>query len=137
MCLKITDASIASICSHCTVLETLVLTACEQLTDVSLFSIAEQQQLQHCGRRLKSMKTLNLAKCVKLTDEGIISVALNCSALQSLDVAACPLLTDASVRSVAQHCTQLHRCSFISCEDISIVFRRKAYYSRSDLLTMM
>ena len=136
MCWKITDASVASICYHCMTLETLILTACDQLTDASLFSISEQQQ-QHCGgRRLNhSMKTLNLARCVKITDEGIASVALNCSALQSLDAAACPLLTDASIKSIAQHCTQLHRCSFISCHGISIVYRKNAYYSRSDLLT--
>jgi len=68
-CYQITDASIISISTHCTGLQSLHLVGCGQITVACIISIST-----HCT----GLQSLNLGNCVQITDISIISISKKC-----------------------------------------------------------
>lgn len=60
------------------------------------------------GQRCKQLEDLNLRFCEGLTDKGLVEFALGVGkSLKSLGVAACAKITDISMEAVASHCGSL------------------------------
>ena len=74
---SIRDASIISISTHCTGLQSLNVSRCTLLTDASIISISTHWT---------GLQSLNVSSCSQLTDASIISVSTHCTGLQSLDI---------------------------------------------------
>jgi hypothetical protein len=75
----ITYASIISISTHCTGLQSLILDRCQQITDVSVLSISE-----NCT----GLKEL-FVSLTSITDASLIAIAKNCTGLQLLSTFQC------------------------------------------------
>ena len=110
---SIKDASIISISTYCTGLQSLNLGGCGQITDASIISIST-----NCT----GLQSLNLFDCQLITDASIISISTNCTGLQSLDLDNCYQITDTSIISISTHCTGLQSL-ILYCEitDASII----------------
>ena len=72
---NLTDASIISISTHCTGLQSMKVSGCEQLADASIISIAV-----HCAR----LQSLFILLYSKLTDASIVAVASHCSEMRNV-----------------------------------------------------
>jgi F-box/leucine-rich repeat protein 2/20 len=67
------------------------------------------------GQCCKQLEDLNLRFCEGLSDTGVVELALGCGkSLKSLGVAACAKITDISLEAVGLHCTSLETLSLDS-----------------------
>lgn len=67
------------------------------------------------GQCCKQLEDLNLRFCEGLSDTGVVQLALGCGkSLKSLGVAACAKITDISLEAVGLHCTSLETLSLDS-----------------------
>lgn len=134
--IRIMDEGVVAILRNCRRLESLGLWACQGLSNVSLFAMAE------CCRELKHLE-INLGS--KLSDSGFQAVAERCGQIQSLQLCLlrsitdltiksiiktnrqlsslllnrCDALTDASIHALIHNCPQLKVCTLLDCKGIS------------------
>ena len=67
------------------------------------------------GECCNSLQDLNLRFCEGLTDRGLVQLALGCGkTLKSIGVAACAKITDISLEAVGSHCRSLESLSLDS-----------------------
>lgn len=92
------DQGVAFVGQCCKQLEDLNLRFCEGLTDVCLVELA-----QGVG---KSLKSLGIAACVKITDTALEAVGLHCKSLESLSLDA-ESIHNKGVLAVVQGCPAL------------------------------
>ncbi|XP_012069470.1 F-box/LRR-repeat protein 4 isoform X1 [Jatropha curcas] len=92
------DNGLAAIGRGCKRLEDLNLRFCEGLTDTGLVELA-----QGCG---KSLKTVSVAACAKITDISLEAVSSYCKSLESLSLDS-ESIHNEGVLSVAQGCPSL------------------------------
>ena len=85
------------VAEHCYGLQTLNLTCCVLLTDISLIAIS-----QHCI----SLRWLQLTGCPEFTDIGMISLSQNCTKIETWTITYCKHITDKTIISIAQHCVR-------------------------------
>ncbi|KAJ3131899.1 hypothetical protein HK100_005901 [Physocladia obscura] len=106
---RISDTAITILARTCTVLQTLLLSGCSQITDASLLAIGglQLQQtplLQHKhgpkvtphDAPLLLLRRLEISGCFQVTDFGVAAVLGACVALEALDVGYCWRITDAA-----------------------------------------
>lgn len=73
------------------------------------------QGLRAIGKYCKQLEVLNLRFCEGLTDIGLVGLAIGCEkSLKSLGVAACAKITDVSLEAVGSHCRVLETLSLDS-----------------------
>lgn len=73
------------------------------------------QGLSAVGDCCKQLEDLNLRFCEGLTDTGVVDLAHGCGkTLKSLGVAACAKITDVSLEAVGSHCRSLETLSLDS-----------------------
>ena len=107
---SITDVGIIQLSKHCTRLKSLNLNSCsEDITDASFLSIS-----QHCKR-------LEVLNCYgsDIMDDGLVSIAMNCSYLQSLDITDCENITDDSIIIISKYCKRLHSLWLGGCTNLT------------------
>eukprot|EP00177_Eucheuma_denticulatum_P001608 GFKZ01002881.1.p1 GENE.GFKZ01002881.1~~GFKZ01002881.1.p1 ORF type:complete len:434 (-),score=30.92 GFKZ01002881.1:437-1738(-) len=121
---RVSDAVITSLAMRSApVLKGLVLRGCEQLTDVSLASLAQHAHslraldlsfvngVTDCGVAIlckataQRLRKLLLRKCTGVGDVAMTGVA-HCENLETLDISYCVNITDAGVTAVAKGCGQ-------------------------------
>ncbi|GMP56676.1 hypothetical protein CsSME_00021076 [Camellia sinensis var. sinensis] len=67
------------------------------------------------GKCCRQLEDLNLRFCEGLTDTGLIVLAIGCGkTLKSVGVAACAKLTDVSLEAIGSHCRSLEKLSLDS-----------------------
>ncbi|PSR92662.1 F-box/LRR-repeat protein [Actinidia chinensis var. chinensis] len=104
-CSNVTSAGVKSIAAKCSSLRSLDLQGC----------YAGDQGLAAVGECCKQLEDLNLRFCEGLTDTGLIELAvLRWRTLKSLGVAACAKITDVSLEAVGSHCRFLETLSLDS-----------------------
>lgn len=86
------------------------------------------QGLSAVGKCCKQLEDLNLRFCEGLTDTGLADLALGCGkSLKSIGVAACVKITDVSLEAVGSHCKSLETLSldseFIHNKGVLVVAR--------------
>lgn len=73
------------------------------------------QGLAAVGRCCKRLEELNLRFCEGLTDEGLVELTIGCGkSIKSLGVAACARITDVALGAVGSHCKSLEKLSLDS-----------------------
>jgi F-box and leucine-rich repeat protein 2/20 len=87
-CSKVGDNSIYSLAKFCHNLECLVISGCRNISDSSIEALAHA-----CSRSLKSLR---MDWCLKITDASLRSLLWNCKLLVAIDVGCCDQITDAS-----------------------------------------
>lgn len=120
MCDKSTNAREIN-CTNYTIsrlkgLRNLNLTACNQVTDVSL---------KYCFNFLE-LKNLSLAKCQQVSSFGIASFIHKCPSIEVIDISECHNITDKGIESIAMHLprlTHLHieRCSQLTDHSLDYI----------------
>nr|XP_023922352.1 F-box/LRR-repeat protein 4 isoform X3 [Quercus suber] len=104
-CNNVTSTGLASLAQKCSLLKSLDLQGC-YVGDPGLAAV---------GQCCKWLEDLNLRFCEGLTDAGVIELALGCGkSLNTLGVAACAKITDISLEAVGLHCKSLETLSLDS-----------------------
>ncbi|OIV95878.1 hypothetical protein TanjilG_06854 [Lupinus angustifolius] len=104
-CSNVTSDGLASLARKCTYLKSLDLQGC----------YVRDQGLAAVGQCCKQLEDLNLRFCEGLTDTGLIELAVGVGkSLKSLGVAACAKITDSSMEAVGSHCGSLENLSLDS-----------------------
>ncbi|KAL3746769.1 hypothetical protein ACJRO7_015670 [Eucalyptus globulus] len=120
-CSKISDAGLAYLASGslARTLRKLVLAECDQITDsgasvLQRFCCLEELNIADCGPRvtdnggiaiaaIKSLRKLNLAWLINLSDTTLFAVAEKCENLASIDLTGCELISGAGIRAFENH----------------------------------
>ncbi|XP_076957773.1 uncharacterized protein LOC143633334 [Bidens hawaiensis] len=104
-CSNATNAGLTFVAQKCTSLKCLDLQGC----------YVGDQGLRAIGKYCKQLEVLNLRFCEGLTDIGLVDLAIGCEkSLKSLGVAACAKITDVSLEAVGSHCRVLETLSLDS-----------------------
>ncbi|CAI8590775.1 unnamed protein product [Vicia faba] len=104
-CSNVTSHGLSSLAWKCANLKALDLQGC----------YVGDQGLAAVGQCCKQLEDLNLRFCEGLTDKGLVELALGVGkSLKSLGVAACAKITDISMEAVASHCGSLETLSLDS-----------------------
>jgi hypothetical protein len=88
VCSQLTDASIRSISTHCTELQSLNLNRCHKITDASIISISD-----NCTGLIR----LDVSETA-ITDASLLAIAKNCTGLQYLNTYDCYSLSSDELR---------------------------------------
>jgi F-box/leucine-rich repeat protein 2/20 len=68
------------------------------------------QGLKAVGRFCKQLEELNLRFCEGVSDAGVVGIAEGCGkSLKSLGIAACARVTDVALHAVGSHCVMLKK----------------------------
>jgi hypothetical protein len=101
-----TGAGLDYYIKHCGNLTSLDLNYADTMVDDSL--------LLAMGQHLQKLETLNIARCVLVTNEGICALAQGCSILHMLDVSYCDKVSHDGVCEVLRYCDQLRELRIIA-----------------------
>ncbi|XVF66346.1 hypothetical protein PTKIN_Ptkin10aG0027900 [Pterospermum kingtungense] len=104
-CSNVTSLGIISLAQKCSFLKSLDLQGC----------YVGDQGLAVVGKCCKQLEDVNLRFCESLTDAGLVDLATRVGkSLKSLGVAACARITDKSLEAVGSHCKSLETLSLDS-----------------------
>ncbi|WZZ45763.1 hypothetical protein YC2023_042022 [Brassica napus] len=114
--LRLTDRSLYSLAHGCPNLTKLNLSGCTSFSDKAIAyltspvrlvaagfgvsgsvssggSVNEDKCVQAIGNNCNQMQSLNLGRCEKISDDGVLSLAYGCPDLRTLDLCGCVLIT--------------------------------------------
>lgn len=139
-CSMISDSGLAYLAngSLARTLKKLVLAECDQITDsgasvLPRFCCLEELNIAECGPKvtddggmaiaaIKSLRTLNLAWLINVSDITLFALAKNCENLVSIDLTGCELISGAGIRAFENHsCLEslvLANCYGVNMHDI-------------------
>ncbi|KAF5797869.1 putative leucine-rich repeat domain superfamily [Helianthus annuus] len=104
-CSNATSAGLTFVAQKCRFLKSVDLQGC----------YVGDQGLGAIGESCKQLEALNLRFCEGLTDTGLVDLAIGCGkTLKSLGVAACAKISDVSLEAVGSHCRILETLSLDS-----------------------
>ncbi|KAL8459811.1 hypothetical protein ACS0TY_031650 [Phlomoides rotata] len=119
-CIKLTDRGLQMILCKCSLLQSLNLYALSSFTDVAYKEISLLTHLQFldlcgaqnlsddglsCIAKCKNLNSLNLTWCVRVTDQGVISIAEGCTSLEFLSLFGIVGVTDKSLEVLSRFCS--------------------------------
>lgn len=109
----ITDSGIMAIARGCRGLEMINTSYCEEITDVSLISLAE------CSK----LNTLESRGCPLLTSIGLASIVVGCKQLSNIDIKKCYNINDAGMIPLAHFSQNLRQInlSYSSVTDVGLL----------------
>lgn len=84
---------------------------CWKLSDVALASISK-----HCGTNLRQLNIYNLNS---ITDEGLQTLAMQCTNLRILDLGHCYKITNAGLEYLGTHCSSLRDLNLSFCWNVT------------------
>lgn len=108
-CTRITDLAILSLCAHATELENLELSGCDRISDVSIWELgtatitlqapslislsllSDNRELESTITRgvSRTLKSLDLSHCTRITETGIRALRAGMAQLSSLNLEGC------------------------------------------------
>ncbi|TMW63324.1 hypothetical protein Poli38472_002265 [Pythium oligandrum] len=109
-CIDLSDQNLVDIIEACDTLVHLELAFCRELTDRGLQAVAKHL----------SLETLNVGRCIKLTDDGMRDIVGQFTVLKTLKVAACKKLTDKTLLGLIEGCPLLQELDATHCPHFSI-----------------
>ncbi|KAK1939175.1 EIN3-binding F-box protein 1 [Phytophthora citrophthora] len=104
-CTHLSDTNIIDIVNSCEKIVTLELAFCRELTDTVLYAISKHL----------SLEKLNLSRCIRITDDGMLEIAGQSSVLRRLNVAACKKLSDRTLSALLEGCRLLEEMDVTHC----------------------
>ncbi|KAG7385334.1 hypothetical protein PHYPSEUDO_001636 [Phytophthora pseudosyringae] len=119
-CTHLSDANIIDIVNSCAKIVKFELAFCRELTDSVLYAIAKHLSLEE----------LNLSRCVRITDDGMLEIAGQSSVLRRLNVSACKKLSERTLSALLEGCRLLEEmdvthCPLFSPETLARFVKRK------------
>ncbi|KAG7393942.1 hypothetical protein PHYPSEUDO_000119 [Phytophthora pseudosyringae] len=108
---KLNDISLLALAENCLVLQTLILSGCDMVSDVGMDWLASgcnalshldvsgctaltDLSLRAISESMLQLKHLNIRRCGRISDQGIRQLSLGCPELAYLDAEGLPLLSD-------------------------------------------
>jgi hypothetical protein len=108
---KFNDIALLALAENCLVLQTLILSGCDMVSDVGLDWLASgcnalthldvsgctaltDLSLRAISESMLQLRHLNIRRCVRVSDQGLRSLSLGCPELAYLDAEGLPLLSD-------------------------------------------
>ncbi|XVF89174.1 hypothetical protein PTKIN_Ptkin19aG0108800 [Pterospermum kingtungense] len=144
-CSLVTDNGLAFLATGCVskTLKKLILAECDRITDSGVSMLKhicclEELNLAECGPKItdyggiavssvSTLRKLNLAWLINLSDVTVIAIAENCVNLVAVDLTGCELVTGVGVRAFGSHeCLEylvLASCCNICMDDLNVVLR--------------
>jgi F-box/leucine-rich repeat protein 2/20 len=119
----VTDIGISRVTDECHALESLCLTSCKDVTDISILCIAQGcpnlkiLMILMCGMVLAA--PFNNPTSINITDLSIIDIAEKCPLLEAVDFGYCTNMTDASMIIIANMCPKIRSIKLAECRNIS------------------
>nr|CCA22722.1 conserved hypothetical protein [Albugo laibachii Nc14] len=111
--------NVTSIIETCPHLIKLHLGFCRELSDSTLRFIATKLALQD----------LNIERCSKMTDDGLLALIDDNFTLQTLNISSCKLITDIVILSLMKSCPRLRQLNIELCSQLTqaniVALRRK------------
>ncbi|XP_061348079.1 F-box protein At3g58530 [Gastrolobium bilobum] len=119
-CIKLTDDGLKQLLHKCLSLQSLNLYALSSFTDEAYRKICLLTRLKFldlcgaqnlsdeglsCISKCKNLVSLNLTWCVRVTDEGVISIAQNCTSLEFLSLFGIVGVTDKCLEALSKSCS--------------------------------
>lgn len=119
-CIKLTDKGLQMILANCSSLQSLNLYALSSFTDAAykkISSLIHLRFLDLCGAqnlsddglsciaKCKNLTSLNLTWCVRITDQGVITIAEGCRSLEFLSLFGIVGVTDKSLEALSRTCS--------------------------------
>jgi len=127
-CNNIHNEAIHTLVRCCNHLQRLSLESCRSIDD-SAFIFNDASFIHDIDDPLEididfspafsSLTSLNLSRCLKMSDAGIIGMARNCPNLQSLSLCALQEITDEGVVKIAEYCPHLREIDLSLCSKIT------------------
>ncbi|OWZ21734.1 hypothetical protein PHMEG_0003681 [Phytophthora megakarya] len=104
-CTHLSDTNIIDIIDSCAKIVKLELAFCRELTDSVLYAIAKHLSLEE----------LNLSRCVRITDDGMMEIAGQSTVLRRLNVSACKKLSEKTLIALQEGCRLLEELDATHC----------------------
>jgi hypothetical protein len=108
--LGITDASLASISTHCKGLKHLEIYTCDAITNAGLVKIADLGA---------SISHLTFSGCRDMTDDTLIEIATSCRSLEYLFIVFGSCISDRAINILARQCVSLRNLELVRCDNIT------------------
>ncbi|KAK8590261.1 hypothetical protein V6N13_089024 [Hibiscus sabdariffa] len=127
-CQKISDNGIEAITSCCPKLKVFSIYWNVRVTDIGVKHLhLSDKSLQLVADNYQELESLNLTRCVKMTDCGLQQVLIKCSFLQSLNLYALSSFTDEAYKkiSVLSHLRFLDLCGAQNLSDDGLFYIAK------------
>ena len=109
-CVDVTDNGVVPVVLSNKKLRVLNLSGCSKLTNKTTNAL----------RGCTNLVSLNLARCTKINDKGIIALTSSCHALQALNIAGLKSVSEASLLSLAENCKGILMLNVTGCEDVTL-----------------
>jgi len=107
-CETISDLSVNSLAKSCKLLNSMNISFCKKIT----FNIQLEEQLMN-------LQTLDLSRCLSVTDEAIQKVVPFIPYLHTAILSSCEEISDKAVFKIAEHCRHLRNINLSKCTKIS------------------
>jgi F-box/leucine-rich repeat protein 2/20 len=104
------------ILKYCTNLQSLYLNKGGSVARKNLGYDVRDRHIIALAQSCTGLKSLDLSRCMQVTDAGIVAIAQHCVGLQSLNVILCKRLSDASMVALSQACTGLKSVNIAGCK---------------------
>ncbi|KAK1167165.1 hypothetical protein AOXY_G11839 [Acipenser oxyrinchus oxyrinchus] len=106
-CCRVSDEGILALAHNCRLLRILTISGCSAITDASLLAL---------GQNCSFLNSINFS-VTQVTDEGVIGLVTGvCSqSLKEIDMARCVCLTDEAVEAVVTCCPNIRILLFHGC----------------------
>ncbi|KAF7818919.1 F-box protein [Senna tora] len=142
-CIKLTDAGLKQVLHKCLSLQSLNLYALSSFTDEAYKKISLLVHLKFldlCGAqnlsdealsnisKCKNLVSLNLTWCVRVTDDGVISIAQGCRSLEFLSLFGIIGVTDKCLGELSKSCSdKIKTLDVNGCIGIKAIFQPQAH----------
>lgn len=118
-CANLTDNGISEIIERATSATSLCIRGCDKLTNRSLLVMTKGLKPSSLECMSSSLLTLDVSFCRNITADGILNVAMKCSALEDLNISGIHTVDDAFIIQLCSVCPTLislsaQRCMLIS-----------------------
>lgn len=107
----ITDIGVCSLIRKCKQLSSLDVSYCSGVTDTTL----------HCLATYNKTKIIELVitGCNKITNQGLITLCTNCTALTRLEINGCSKISDPGILGIAKYLKKLTHLSIRNCDSVT------------------
>lgn len=124
-CIHLNDREMIEVIDACSRLVKLELGFCRELTDRVLTAIAKHLSLEE----------LNLARCVKITDDGMREITCQATVLRKLNLSACKKLTEKTLEGLLEGCRLLQELDVTHCPHFNAALLDKFVRRRVKITT--
>jgi hypothetical protein len=107
----ITDIGVCSLIRKCKQLSSLDVSYCSGVTDTTLHCLATYSKTV--------IKELVVTGCIKITNQGLITLCSSCTNLTRLEINGCSKIADPGILGIAKYLKKLSHLSIRNCDTVT------------------